>query len=47
MTTDEIRERFLAFFEERDHRRLPSAPLIPDQHDQAKIHRSDGERPGE
>ncbi len=29
MTTDEIRERFLAFFEGRDHERLPSAPLIP------------------
>jgi alanyl-tRNA synthetase len=27
--SDEIRERFLSFFEERDHRRLPSAPLVP------------------
>jgi len=29
VTTDEIRERFLAFFESRDHRRRPSAPLVP------------------
>ena len=29
MTSDEIRELFLSFFEERDHRRLPSAPLVP------------------
>src|SRR3954466_3029693 len=29
MTTDEIRDRFLAYFEERGHLRLPSAPLVP------------------
>jgi alanyl-tRNA synthetase len=29
MTSDEIRRRFLEFFEARDHRRLPSASLIP------------------
>lgn len=29
MTGKEIRERFLRFFEERGHKRLPSAPLIP------------------
>ena len=28
-TTDEIREHFLKFFEEREHLRLPSASLIP------------------
>ena len=29
MTSDEIRETFLAFFEERDHLRQPSASLVP------------------
>ena len=29
MTSDEIRETFLSFFEERDHLRVPSAPLVP------------------
>src|SRR5918998_154328 len=29
MTTDEIRRRFLEFFQSRDHRRLPSASLVP------------------
>jgi alanyl-tRNA synthetase len=29
MTSDEIRERFLAYFAEHGHERLPSAPLVP------------------
>ena len=29
MSTDEIREQFLSFFEQRDHKRLPSFPLVP------------------
>ncbi len=33
MTSDEIRRRYLEFFAERDHRVLPSASLIPAEHD--------------
>ena len=33
MTSDEIRSTFLQFFEQRDHRALPSASLIPAEHD--------------
>jgi alanyl-tRNA synthetase len=33
MTSDEIRRTFLEFFEARDHKRLPSASLIPAEHD--------------
>jgi alanyl-tRNA synthetase len=29
MTSDQIRETFLSFYEQRDHRRLPSASLVP------------------
>ena len=29
LTSDEIRETFLSFFEERDHLRIPSASLVP------------------
>src|SRR5436309_1236846 len=29
MTSDEIRARFLEFFESQGHVRLPSAPLVP------------------
>ena len=29
MTSDEIRESFLSFFEQRGHRRMPSASLVP------------------
>src|SRR5690348_9482761 len=37
MTTDEIRRTFLEFFESRDHKRLPSAPLIPAQFDPSAL----------
>ena len=30
MTSEEIREAFLSFFEKKGHKRLPSASLIPD-----------------
>ena len=33
MRSDDIRRRFTEFFEARDHRRLPSASLIPAEHD--------------
>jgi alanyl-tRNA synthetase len=37
MTSDEIRRTFLAFFEEHDHRRLPSGSLIPAEHDPSAL----------
>ena len=37
MTSDEIRRNFLEFFIERDHRRLPSASLIPAQFDPSAL----------
>ena len=37
MTSDEIRERFQAFFEERGHRRIPSASLVPSAHDPSAL----------
>jgi alanyl-tRNA synthetase len=37
VTSDEIRETFLQFFEQRDHRRLPSASLVPTEHDPSAL----------
>jgi alanyl-tRNA synthetase len=37
MTSDEIRERYLAFFEERGHARIPSASLVPSEHDPSAL----------
>ncbi|HLH15367.1 MAG TPA: alanine--tRNA ligase, partial [Solirubrobacteraceae bacterium] len=37
MTSDEIRERYLDFFEERGHRRVPSASLVPSAHDPSAL----------
>jgi alanyl-tRNA synthetase len=37
MSTDEIRERYLNFFEERGHRRIPSASLVPSAHDPSAL----------
>jgi alanyl-tRNA synthetase len=37
MTSDEIRQTFLEFFEARDHKRLPSASLIPAEHDPSAL----------
>src|SRR6202163_2737630 len=37
MTSDEIRERYLSFFEERGHRRIASASLVPSAHDSSAL----------
>src|SRR5438034_5039787 len=37
MTSDEIRERYLAFFEERGHLRIPSSSLVPSAHDPSAL----------
>ncbi|MGN6373203.1 MAG: alanine--tRNA ligase [Solirubrobacteraceae bacterium] len=37
MTSDEIRDRYLAFFEERSHKRIPSASLVPSAHDPSAL----------
>ncbi|HTZ88088.1 MAG TPA: alanine--tRNA ligase [Solirubrobacteraceae bacterium] len=37
MTSDEIRERYQAFFEERGHQRIPSASLVPSAHDPSAL----------
>ncbi len=37
MTSDEIRRTFLEFFEQHDHRRLPSGSLIPAEHDPSAL----------
>ncbi|MFL5846949.1 MAG: alanine--tRNA ligase [Solirubrobacteraceae bacterium] len=37
MTSDEIRETFLSYFESRDHLRLPSAPLVPTDFDPSTL----------
>ncbi len=45
MTADQIRERFLAFFEERDHRRVPSASLVPASYDPSVLLTTAGMQP--
>ena len=37
MTSDEIRRSYLSFFEQRDHRRLPSGSLIPAELDASAL----------
>ena len=37
MSTDEIRERYLSFFEERGHQRVASASLVPSAHDPSAL----------
>jgi alanyl-tRNA synthetase len=37
MTSDEVRERFLEFFEQHDHLRIPSASLVPAPEDTSTL----------
>jgi alanyl-tRNA synthetase len=37
MTSDQIRDTFLEYFEQRGHRRLPSAPLVPTTFDPSTL----------
>ena len=45
MTADEIRERFLSFFEERGHLRVSSASLIPPSYDPSVLLTTAGMQP--
>jgi alanyl-tRNA synthetase len=45
VTSDEIRNRFLSFFEARDHKRLPSASLVPAEHDPSVLLTTAGMHP--
>ena len=45
MTADRIRETFLAFFEGRDHRRMPSASLVPASYDPSVLLTTAGMQP--
>ena len=45
MRSDEIRSRFIEFFEARDHRRLPSGSLVPAQHDPSVLLTTAGMHP--
>jgi alanyl-tRNA synthetase len=45
MTSDQIRKRFLAFFEERGHRWLPSASLVPPAEDRSVLLTTAGMQP--
>jgi alanyl-tRNA synthetase len=45
MTSQEIRETFLSFFEARDHRRMPSASLVPSVYDPSVLLTTAGMQP--
>jgi alanyl-tRNA synthetase len=45
MTSDEIRERYLSFFAERDHLRIPSASLVPPADDRTVLLTTAGMQP--
>src|SRR4051812_8736494 len=42
---DEIREKYLSFFEERGHRRMPSASLVPSSYDPSVLLTTAGMQP--
>src|SRR5438874_1247840 len=45
MTSDELREAFLGFFEERDHKRLESGSLVPASYDPSVLLTTAGMQP--
>jgi alanyl-tRNA synthetase len=45
MTSDEIRERYLSFFEGRDHKRIASGSLVPAEHDPSVLLTTAGMHP--
>src|SRR4051812_37370410 len=45
MDAGEVRERFLSYFEERDHRRMPSASLVPPTYDPSVLLTTAGMQP--
>jgi alanyl-tRNA synthetase len=45
VTSDEIRDRYLRFFESRDHKLLPSGSLVPAEHDPSVLLTTAGMHP--
>ena len=45
MKSAEIRERYLSFFEERGHQRMPSASLVPASYDPTVLLTTAGMQP--